>query len=152
MSDKDYNIEELLSDHNENYVNVDEELSLSEEMLRAQLEAASKDVEKRLDQLGKLLKKEIKHQAINLYHNNKDLAKSGLKGANSAIKDILKGLSKMIDQAIESTNDPAIKKELRKVRWELAKFSMQYNHKYTMLRMKLALGSAGIDIKDFFKS
>ena len=152
MSDqeKEYNIEELLKDYNLDLENLGTELSKSTEELEAQLEEVGKELENRLDKVGKLLKKSVKSTALNFYHDHKKLVDSGLKGLNSVVHDILHEVKHQINKAIKESDDPVVKKELRRLRKEIIMFSMKYNFKYAMLRIKLAVGSAGVDLKKAF--
>lgn len=70
---------------------------------------------------------------------------------NSYVKEILKAIKKELGEVIHETDDKEEKKALKEMRSEVVKFSRKYNHKYAMLKLKLALGNAEVDVKNIFK-
>ncbi len=148
---KDYSAEELLSDYSVNLEDLESDLLKSEDELRDQLEDIGKKLEKRMDELSGMIKKDLKALAIKFYHDHKDLVDSGLKGVNSAIHKILKEVNRHVDAAITATEDKQTRKKLLSLKAEVIKFSIQYNLKYAALKTKLALSNAGIELKNIFK-
>ncbi len=155
MSDKtvvvdDYTFDELLTEANDNLANLENELSDSAENLKDALDDASKNLKENLEKLAKKAKKEVKSDVLNFYHDNKQLINSDLKTLNTHVKGILTDVKDDISGAIEDTDNKEDKKALRELRKDVARFSSKYNHKYSALKIKLAIGNAGIDIKNFF--
>lgn len=148
---QEYTLEDLLKDYNIDLENLEEELAKTDGELQEQLEAAGKELEKKLDKLGHAIKKDLKGLALNFYHNNKEMVNSGLKGLNSAVHQILKEVNHNVDAAIKASEDKETTVELLKLKGEVIKFSMKYNFKYAMLKLKLAFGNAGIEVKNLFK-
>ena len=151
MSNKTYTIEDLLTDTTTDLENIEAELlSETDAELEDALEQAGKDLKKSLEKLVKSVKKEVKTDVLNFYHDNKKLINSDLKSINAVVKDILWAIKDDLDDAIWVTEDKDERKMLKEVRHEVVRLTRSYNHKYHKLRFKLALGNAGVDIKNFF--
>ena len=151
MSKSDeYALEDLLVENNVDLENLEAELGVSQDELESELEGISKNLQENFEALAKALKKEAKKEVLNYYHNNKKVVVSELKELNNTVHAILKEAKSEIDDAIRATDDSDEKKELKSLRYNLIKLAQKYNYKYAMLRMKLSLGNAEIDIKNFF--
>ena len=147
----DYTIDDLLADANVDLENVESELLSSKEDLEDALKDASQKLKKNLEKLVKHAKKEIKSDVFEFYHDNKQAVKSDLKTLNSYVKDVLHEIKEDINEMIDEVDDRDERKALKEVRHKVVKFSRKYNHKYAMLKLKLALGNAEVDVKNLFK-
>ena len=151
MSNKEYTLEDLLTDATTDLENIESELlSETDAELEDALEQAGHDLKKSLEKLVKSVKKEVKTDVLNFYHDNRKLINSDLKSINAFVKDILWAIKDELDEAIWDTENKDDRKLLKEMRNEVVRFSRKYNHKYHKLRLKLALGNAGVDIKNFF--
>jgi Rad3-related DNA helicase len=146
----DYTLEDLLLENEEDFENLEKDLENSQEDLENQLEEVSKKLKKSFEALAKNLKKEVKSEVMNYYHDNKDVVKTGLKGFNSTVHALIDEAKSRINDAISISEDSDENKELRRLRHQIVRFSRKYTHKYHMLRLKLYLGNLGIDFKNFF--
>ncbi len=151
MSDtNDYTLEDLLEENNVDLQNLEKELGTSQDELEDQLKELSKDLKKSFDSLAKALKKEVKSKVINYYHDNKDVVVTDLKVLNSTIHELLDAAKSELSDAISATDDSDERDALKDLRHKVVKFSRKYNHKYHMLRIKLSLGNAELDVKNLF--
>ena len=151
MSKKEYTLEDLLTDTTSDLENIESELlSETSAELEDALEDASHDLKKSLEKLLKSLKKEVRSEALSYYHDNKKLINSDLKALNAFVKEILWMIKDELNEEIWETEDKEDRKLLKKMRNDVVRFSRSYNHKYHKLRFKLALGNAGVDIKNLF--
>jgi predicted transcriptional regulator len=146
----DYTLEDLLLENEEDFENLENDLENSQEDLEDQLEEVSKKLKKNIEELSKKLKKEVKSEVMNYYHDNKDVVKTSLKGFNSTVHALIDEAKSRINDAISISDDSDEIKELRSLRHQIVRFSRKYTHKYHMLKLKLFLGNAGVDIKNFF--
>ena len=146
----DYTINDLLADAKVDLEYVEANLSESKEDLEDALEDASKKLKKNLEKLAGKLKKEVKSEALNFYHNNKEVVNADLKTVNSYVKEISKDVKEHLSKEIDATDDKDEKKALKEIRSKVKKFSGRYNRKYAMLKVKLAVGNAEVDVKNFF--
>ena len=146
----DYTIDDLLAEANVDLENVEAELSASGEDLEDALQDASKKLKKSLEKLVKQVKKEVKSDLLNYYHDNKKVINSDVKALNSFVKEILQAIKEELSEEIDDSVDKDERKALKEVRSEVRRFSRKYNHKYAMLKLKLALGNAEVDVKNLF--
>ena len=146
----DYTINDLLADAKVDLEYVEANLSESKEDLEDALEDASKKLKKNLEKLAGKLKKEVKSEALDFYHNNKEVVNADLKTVNSYVKEISKDVKEHLSKEIDATDDKDERKALKETRSKVKKFSWRYNHKYAMLKVKLAVGNAEVDVKNFF--
>lgn len=146
----EYSVEDLLQESTVDFENLENELEGSQDELESQLADLSKDLKKKLETLAKAIKKEVKTDVITFYHDNKQVVVAGLKELNSVIHELLDEAKSSIDDAISSLDDSDEKEALKELRHDLVKITRKYNHKYHMLRLKLSIGNAGLDIKNFF--
>ena len=148
--DDDYTIKDLLAEAKVDLAYVEANLSDSAEDIEEALQDASKKLKKSLEKLAKKVKGEVKYEALNFYHDNKALINDDLKTVNAFVKEISKGAKERISEAIDETDDKDEKNALKEVRSKIKKFSRRYNRKYAMLKVKLAVGNAEVDVKNFF--
>ena len=148
--DDDYTIKDLLAEAKVDLAYVEANLSDSAEDIEEALQDASKKLKKSLEKLAKKAKKEIKSEVLNFYHDNKQVANADLKSINSYVKEISKGAKEYLNEAIDETDDKDERAALKEVRSKIKKLSRRYNRKYAMLRVKLAVGNAEVDLKSFF--
>jgi exonuclease VII large subunit len=151
MSNSDYTLEDLVTDSTADLQNIGSELAseTTAEMQDA-LEKAGHDLKKSLEKLEKSIKKEVRSEVLNYYHDNKKLIDSDLKELNAFIKDVLWTIKEELREEIRETDDKDERKLLKEMRNDVVRFTRKYNHKYHKLRLKLAFGNAGMDIKNFF--
>lgn len=152
MSENDVNqeIQDLIDETNVDLEYVEDNITESEKDLEDALEDASKKLKKNLEKLAKEAKKEIKWDVLNFYHENKAVVKDDLKAMNSYIKDIFSAIKEDLNEEISDTVDKDVKKALKEARSKVKKSSRKYNRRYAMLKIKLAVGNAEVDVKNFF--
>lgn len=146
----DKTIKEILEEAKVDLNYVEDNLSDSVEDLESALHDASKKLKKNLEALAKKAKKEVKSEVLNFYHDNKAVVKDDLKTVNTYVKEILQEAKELLNEAIDQSIDKDEKKELKLIRSKVKKFSRKYSRKYAMLKLKLAVGNAEVDIKRFF--
>ena len=127
---------------------VEDNLSESVEDLEDKLEDASKKLKKNLEKLASKLKKEVKSEALNFYHDNKELVNTDLKTVNAIVKEFSKEVKKYLSEDIDETVGKDERKALIEIRSKIKKFTRRYNRKYALLRVKLAIGNAEMDLKN----
>ena len=151
MSNKEYTLEDLLTDTTTDLENIGSELaSETEAEMQDALEEASHDLKKSLEKLVKSVKKEVKTDVLNFYHVNKKLINSDLKALNTTVNDVLWMIKDDLNETIWETEDKNDRKLLKEVRNEVVRLTRSYNHKYHKLRIKLALGNAGVNLRNLF--
>lgn len=143
-------IKDLLAEAKLDLEYVESNLSESAEDLEDALKDASEKLQKNLQKLAKKVKKEVKSEALNFYHDNKEIVSADLKTVNAYVKDISYGIKEYLNEAIDESIDKDEKKALKEVRSKVKKFSRRYNRKYAMLKIKLAVGNADVEVKNFF--
>ncbi len=146
----DYTINDLLAEAKVDMEYVESNLSESAEDLEEALQDASKKLKKNLEKLAKKVKSEVKYEALSFYHDNKEVVNSDLKTLNAYVKEISQGVKERLSEAIDESDDKDKKKALKEIRSKVKKISRRYNRKYAMLKLKLAIGNAEVDIKKFF--
>lgn len=146
----DLTIKDLLTEAKVDLEYVQDNLSESAEDMEKALKDASKKLKKNLEKLAKKAKNEVKSEVLNFYHDNKQVANADLKTINSYVKEISGGVKEYLIEAIDETDDKDERAALKEVRSKVKKLSRRYNRKYAMLKIKLAVGSAEVDIKNFF--
>lgn len=153
MKDKGYNLEDLLHETTSDLENIGTQLAEeTREDLSNALEEAGRELKKSLEKFEKSMKREIKSGVLNFYHDHKKVVNQDLKGVNAFVKELLSEVKDGLDDGIWESDDKDVRKELRALRKEVVHFSRKYNHKYAMLRLKLAFGNAGVSIKNAFSS
>ena len=145
----DFNVENMLDEFNIDLSKIKEELSSSTDELENSLKKISKDLKHNLENFAKELKTEAKADLLKFYHDNNEIVDKDLSILNSFIKDSLNTLNDRLDSSIAYVDDDK-KEALKAMKEKLIKFSWKYNFKYTMLKLRLALAKAKIDIKNFF--
>ncbi len=114
------------------------------------MEEAGDELKRSLKKLEKSIKKEVRTEVLSFYHDNKKLINSDLKSLNSFVREILADIKSELSEGIHDAEDKDEKKELREIRKDVVRFTRRYNHAYHRLRLKLALGNAGVNIQEFF--
>ena len=151
MSTKEYTLEDLLTETTNDLENIENELvSDVDDDLQYALEEASKSLKHSLDKLVKQVKKEVRTDVLNFYHDNKKLINADLKSINAFVKDILFEIKEELSEDIHESADKDERKVLKELRSDVVRFSRKYNHAYHKLRLKLALGNAGVNIRNLF--
>ncbi|MDM9630481.1 hypothetical protein [Robiginitalea aurantiaca] len=151
MENKRYNIEDLLSETITDMENLVSDLdSEVTDDLEEALEEASNELKRSLHKLVKSVKKEVRTDVLSFYHDNKKLINSDLKSLNSFVREILADIKSELSEGIHDAEDKDDKKELREIRKDVVRFTRRYNHAYHKLRLKLALGNAGVSVQEFF--
>lgn len=144
-------LKELIAEAKVDLETVESEISESAEDIEKALRDASEKLKKNLDKLVSKAKKEVKLKALNFYHDNKKVINADLKDLNSAIKEVLHAIEEELDEKIDETSDKDERSILKEVHHKVVKFSRKYNRKYAGLKLKLALGNTGVEIKNLFK-
>ncbi len=151
MGNQNYSMDDLLDETITDMENIESELeSEVTDDLDSALQEAGHDLKKSLKKVEKYIKREVKTDILNFYHDNKKLINADLKSLNSFVREILADIKSGLNEEIHDSADKDDKKELKEIRKDLVRFSRRYNHAYHKLRMKLALGNAGVSVRDFF--
>lgn len=143
-------IKELIAEAKVDLEAVESGISESAEHLEEALHDASKKLKKNLEELVSKVKKEVKLEALNFYHDNKKVINSDLKMLNSTVKEVLHVIEEKLDEKIDETDDQDERSILKEVHHKVVKLSRKYNHKYAILKIKLAVGNTGVEIKNLF--
>lgn len=143
-------IKEILKEAKVDLEYAKSEISESAEDLEEALHDASKELKKNLVKLAKHAKREVESVALSFYHDNKEVVNDDLKTINTYVKEIAEGAKEYLNEAIDEADDKDEKEALKEVRSKVKKLSRKYNRKYAMLKVKLAVGNTGLEIKNFF--
>ncbi len=145
----DFDLSHLLNESNDDLQNLKKHLSQSVSKLGVNLETLSKDLESKIADLSKAIKSDGKTALIKFYHDHKEVVDEHLKTTNNVIKAVLDGAKQKLKE-LEKESEGEQKKAIHTLYKEVVSVARKYNHKYNVLKVKLELENAGVNIKNAF--